>query len=54
MANHNANNAEDTVKNNVQNNTKDHSLQIEVLLHASEAPLTDKALKQHLSINGQK
>ncbi len=53
MANHNANNAEDTVKNNVQNNTKDHSLQIEVLLHASEAPLTDKALKQHLSLSSQ-
>lgn len=57
MANHNANNAEDTVQNNVQNNiknnTKDHSLQIEVLLHASEAPLTDKALKQHLSLSSQ-
>lgn len=53
MANHNANNAKDTVQNNVQNNTKDHSLQIEVLLHASEAPLTDKALKQHLSLSSQ-
>ncbi len=43
MANSNPNNAENDIKIN--------SLQIEVLLHASEAPLTDKALSKHLSLS---
>lgn len=37
--------------NNAENHSKINSLQIEVLLHASEAPLTDKALSKHLSLS---
>lgn len=37
--------------NNAENDIKINSLQIEVLLHASEAPLTDKALSKHLSLS---
>lgn len=43
MANDNPNNAADNIQIN--------SLQIEVLLHAAEAPLTDKALCKHLSLS---
>ena len=41
------------IKNNDIANTKEHSLQIEVLLHASDAPLTDKALRKHLSVSAK-
>ena len=41
------------INNNDISNTKEHSLQIEVLLHASDAPLTDKALRKHLSVSAK-
>ena len=41
------------INNNDIANTKEHSLQIEVLLHASDAPLTDKALRKHLSVSAK-
>ncbi|MGP4714429.1 MULTISPECIES: SMC-Scp complex subunit ScpB [unclassified Psychrobacter] len=43
MANNNPNPAE--------SNSEFHSLQIEVLLHASEAPLSAQAIKKHLSLS---
>ena len=41
------------INNNDIANIKEHSLQIEVLLHASDAPLTDKALRKHLSVSAK-
>ena len=39
--------------NNNPNNAEDHSLQIEVLLHASETPLKDKDISKLLSLSSK-